>query len=91
MSCRMASASTSSPRSSKKAPTGFLNVGAKPWAEIQIDGKPWPYQTPQAGIELKAGKHTVTLHNPETGVTKTTAVYIKSGAYRTVMMDMRKR
>jgi serine/threonine protein kinase len=78
-------------RPPKKAPTGFLNVGAKPWAEIQIDGKPWPYQTPQAGIELRAGKHSVTLHNPETGVTKTTAVYIKSGAYRTVMMDMRKR
>lgn len=73
----------------KKAQTGFLNVGAKPWAEIKIDGKPWPYQTPQAGIELPVGKHNVTLTNPETKVTKSTVVYIKSGAYRTVMMDMR--
>lgn len=78
------------PRRSKKAIVGYLNVGAKPWAEIRIDGKPWPYQTPQAGIELKPGKHQVTLHNPETGVTHKTAVYIKSGAYKTVMMDMRK-
>ncbi len=79
------------PPSPKKAATGFLNVGAKPWAEIKIDGKPWPYQTPQAGIELPAGKHTVTLSNRETGVNKTTVVYIKPGAYRTVMMDMRKQ
>lgn len=74
----------------RKVAMGFLNVGAKPWAEIQIDGKRWPHQTPQAGIELKAGRHEVTLHNPETGVTRSTAVYIKPGAYRTVMMDMRK-
>lgn len=72
------------------APAGFLNVGAKPWAEIKIDGKPWPYQTPQAGIELPAGKHTITLSNKETGVTKSTVVYIKAGAYRTVTMDLRK-
>ncbi len=77
-------------RRSKKSLVGYLNVGAKPWAEIRIDGKRWPYQTPQAGIELKPGKHQVILHNPETGVTRRTAVYIKSGAYRTVMMDMRK-
>lgn len=77
-------------RRPKKALVGYLNVGAKPWAEIQIDGKRWPYQTPQAGIELRAGKHQITLHNPDTGVTRSTAVYIKPGAYRTVMMDMRK-
>lgn len=72
------------------APIGFLNVGAKPWAEIKIDGKAWPYQTPQAGIELPAGKHTLVLSNKETGVTKSTVVYIKAGAYRTVTMDLRK-
>lgn len=72
------------------ATTGFLNVGAKPWAEIEIDGKPWPYQTPQAGIELSTGRHVVKLHNRETGVTKTAIVQIKPGAYKTVSEDMRK-
>ncbi|MEM7675720.1 MAG: hypothetical protein AAF449_06915, partial [Myxococcota bacterium] len=75
---------------SKKVVTGFLNVGARPWAEITIDGKRWPYQTPQAGIELPVGKHVVVLHNPKTGVTKRTAVYIKHGKYRTVNLDLRR-
>ena len=75
----------------KKGVTGFLNVGARPWAEITIDGKRWPHQTPQAGIELPVGKHVVVLHNPKTGVTKRTAVYIKHGQYRTVNLDLRRR
>lgn len=70
---------------------GYLNVGAKPWAEISIDGKPWPYQTPQAGIELSPGKHTITLFNRETGVTKSKVVVIKAGTYQTISMDMSKR
>ncbi len=77
-------------RRNKKA-IGFLNIGAKPWAEIKIDGKSWPYQTPQAGIELPEGRHTIQLHNRETGVTKTTIVKIKADAYRTIMVDMRKK
>ncbi len=69
--------------------TGFLNVGAKPWAEIEIDGKKWPYQTPQAGIELPVGKHVVRLTNRETGVSKTAVVHIRAGSYRTVTLDLR--
>jgi len=73
----------------RAAPTGFLNVGAKPWAEIEIDGKKWPYQTPQAGIELAVGKHTIKLTNRDLGISKTQVVHIKSGAYKTVSVDMR--
>ncbi len=71
--------------------TGFLNVGAKPWAEISIDSQRWPYQTPQAGIELPVGKHTVTLSNRETGVTKSQTVQIQQGQYKTISMDMTKK
>lgn len=78
-------------RRARKKQTGFLNVGARPWAEITINGKKWPYHTPQAGIELPVGKHVVVLHNPKTGVTKRTAVYIKNGKYRTVNLDLRRR
>jgi hypothetical protein len=76
-------------KAKKGGPVGFLNVGARPWAEIEIDGHTWPYQTPQAGIELPPGKHTVTLKNKETGVTRSTVVQIKAGAAKTVSMDMR--
>jgi eukaryotic-like serine/threonine-protein kinase len=70
---------------------GYLNVGAKPWAEIAINGKAWPYQTPQAGIELPVGRHTVTLFNRETGVTRTKVVQIKQGTYQTISVDMTKK
>lgn len=76
-------------RPNRRKATGFLNVGAKPWGEIRIDGEAWPYQTPQANIRLSVGKHRVTLFCPDTGVSASTVVYIKSGKYRTVMMDLR--
>jgi hypothetical protein len=79
------------PRVEKKKEFGYLNVGAKPWAEISINGKPWPYQTPQAGIELPVGRHTVTLFNRETGVTRTKVVQIKQGTYQTISVDMTKK
>jgi tRNA A-37 threonylcarbamoyl transferase component Bud32 len=81
----------SRPKKAKKAGVGYLNIGAKPWGEIEIDGRPWPYQTPQAGIELPEGKHSITLRNPETGVSKSTTVVIKAGAWRTVNADLRRR
>lgn len=78
-----------SPSVSAAAAPGFLNVGAKPWGEIEIDGKPWPYQTPQAGIELPPGRHVVRLSNRETGVSKVAVVHIKGGQYKTVNLDLR--
>lgn len=72
------------------AQVGYLNVAAEPWAEIFIDGKKWPYQTPQWGIELPPGKHVVRLYNRETNVAKTETVYIKAGAKRTLTADLRR-
>ena len=86
----------SAKKSSKRAPSppvpqiGYLNVAAEPWAEIFIDGKKWPYQTPQWGIELPPGKHVVRLYNRETNVAKTETVYIKPGAKRTLTADLRR-
>ncbi len=77
--------------SSAAAPQiGYLNVAAEPWAEIFIDGKKWPYQTPQWGIELPPGKHVVRLYNKETNVAKTETVYIKPGGKRTLTADLRR-
>lgn len=74
----------------RKPATGAINVAATPWASIEIDGKPWPYQTPQAGIELSAGRHSIKLSNPDTGVSKTIPVVIKSGQTRTLSADLTK-
>jgi hypothetical protein len=81
----------SKPLPPKPPQTGFLNVGAQPWAHISIDGKRWPYQTPQAGIELPVGKHTILLTNDQTGITKSQVVVIKQGTYKTLMVDLRKK
>lgn len=91
---RKASAARAKRRALKKGrrgrprPTGFLNVAAKPWGEIRINGERWPYQTPQANIKLPVGKHRLTLHCPDTGVSRSTVIHIKSGASKTVTMDL---
>ena len=71
--------------------TGFLNVGARPWARIIINGKLWPHTTPQAGIELSVGTHTIELSNPQTGRRVTREVEISRGVDRTLMVDLRAR
>ena len=76
-------------RRASKAKTGFLNVGAQPWAHIVIDGKKWPHPTPQAGIELPAGLHSIELSNPETGQKERRRIRIAPGGYRTVVADLR--
>jgi hypothetical protein len=85
----IARAESTGKRSNKQ--TGFLNVGAKPWAQFDIDNKPWPFQTPQAAIELSVGKHTITLRNAETGVTRSQSFQIVQGQYRTISVDMTKK
>ncbi|MFO0724971.1 MAG: serine/threonine-protein kinase [Myxococcota bacterium] len=77
------------PAPSPSGAPAYLNVGAKPWGEIEIDGKPWPYQTPQAGIEVPPGRHVVRLSNKDTGVSKTAVVHLRAGQYKTVNLDLR--
>ena len=55
---------------------GFLNVTSDPWASITIDGKAYG-QTPQAGIKLAAGSHTVVL-TPGSGSPKRFTVVISA-------------
>lgn len=73
----------------RSTPSGYLNVGAKPWGRIIIDGQPWPHATPQSGIELSAGRHTIELYNPETGQRVVREIRIVPGGYRTIMADLR--
>jgi PEGA domain-containing protein len=48
------------------APTGRLNVNARPWADVLIDGEPVG-QTPIANLELAVGTHEVVFRHPQLG------------------------
>jgi serine/threonine protein kinase len=77
-------------RRSRTQAYGFLNVGAKPWAIIDIDGKRWPKRTPQTGIKLTAGVHGIRVRNPNTKTQKHVRVEILEGKYKTLSFDLRK-
>jgi len=48
------------------APDGLLNVNARPWAEVFIDGAAVG-QTPLANIALRVGEHKITFRHPTLG------------------------
>jgi hypothetical protein len=68
---------------------GFLRLGSKPWTKIAIDGKDTGETTPQGKLRLSAGKHTITLTNPQFGVKETFLVEIRAGETETVIKDLR--
>lgn len=66
-----------------KAATGLLQILARPWAQINIDGRP-SGSTPKT-IELPVGKHQVALTNGGRVITK--SVTIKAGEATRVSHD----
>ena len=47
-------------------PLGRLNVNARPWADVLIDGRP-AGQTPLGNVELAVGFHQITFRHPQLG------------------------
>lgn len=47
-------------------PDGRLNINARPWADVLIDGVP-AGQTPLANVALGLGPHQITFRHPELG------------------------
>jgi hypothetical protein len=45
-------------------PSAILAIGVRPWATVEIDGKPYG-RTPLASVAIEAGEHEVQLDNPE--------------------------
>lgn len=62
--------------------TGVLRINSLPWAEVFIDGRKIG-TTPQRRIVLPAGAHTVTLVNPELGMSRHLNVMIDAGVTST--------
>jgi serine/threonine protein kinase len=70
-----------------KGGMGTLRINTRPWSQITIDGRP-AGNTPQMNLQLKAGSHTVTLTNPDFGVSKTVVIDIKPDATVTRVLSL---
>lgn len=70
------------------APKGLLNLNARPWADILIDGNP-AGQTPLANVQVTAGPHQITFRHPQLGERTERVVVSTSGVTR-VSVDLNK-
>ena len=70
------------------APEGRLNVNARPWADVLIDGVP-AGQTPMANIALPIGPHQITFRHPQFGE-RTERVVITATSVNRVSVDLGK-
>jgi len=66
--------------------TGVLRINSRPWSRVYVDGRLLG-NTPQTQLVLGAGRHTVTLVNPEFGFERVLPVQIKAGETLTKIVD----
>ncbi len=70
----------------KTAARGRLDINARPWARVFLDGKHVGY-TPLSLEHVPAGRHVLRLVNPDLGVERRISVKVKPGAVRKVAVD----
>lgn len=75
---------TSPPPTSGK---GTLRINTTPWTQVYVDGQ-LVGNTPQMGIQLKAGTHRVTLVNNDFEIRKTMNIRITAGKTVTRILDL---
>ncbi|MFK7991914.1 MAG: protein kinase [Sandaracinaceae bacterium] len=56
--------------------TGYLNIYARPWAQVFIDGRRFARNAPVPRVPVSAGPHEVRLVNPVLGLTETRQVNV---------------
>ncbi|MDH5670862.1 MAG: protein kinase [Myxococcales bacterium] len=66
---------------------GTLRINSRPWSSVHVDGR-LIGNTPQMAIPLDAGRHNVTLVNPEFGLRKVLTVQIKAGEITTQIVQL---
>jgi serine/threonine protein kinase len=67
--------------------TGTLRVQTRPWSTVFVDGRPVG-NTPLMGLELSAGRHTLTFVNDSFGIRKTVKVQIQAGQTLTQVLTL---
>ena len=63
---------------------GTLRVNTTPWSEVYVDGRRIG-NTPQMNIRLPAGRHTITLVNPDFNIRERVTVTIAPGGTETLI------
>jgi serine/threonine protein kinase len=58
--------------------TGTLRINSRPWSRVYVDGR-LVGNTPRTDLVLNAGRHTVTLVNPDFNLKKILVVQLKRG------------
>ena len=66
---------------------GTLRINSRPWSKVYVDGR-LVGNTPQMGLLLDSGKHTVTLVNPDFSLRKVLTVNIKRGDTVTKIVNL---
>jgi hypothetical protein len=66
---------------------GTLRVQTRPWSKVFVDGR-LVGNTPLMGVELSAGKHTLTFVNEDFGIRKTVKIQIQAGQTLTQVLTL---
>jgi hypothetical protein len=69
-------------------PKGLLNVNARPWADVLIDGE-MAGQTPLSNLSLTVGPHQITFRHPQFGE-RTERVVVTAQGVNRVAIDFNK-
>ena len=69
-------------------PTVRVNVNARPWADVSIDGRDLG-QTPIANVEVTVGTHEIVFRHPQFGERRQTVIVNTKDAQR-IAVDMTK-
>ncbi|MCU0672410.1 MAG: PEGA domain-containing protein [Myxococcota bacterium] len=67
--------------------SGTLRINSRPWSQVFVDGR-LIGNTPQMNISLSAGRHQVTLVNPDFNVRHTISVNVVAGETVTRIEDL---
>jgi hypothetical protein len=66
---------------------GMLRINSRPWSQVYVDGK-LVGNTPQMGLPLSGGNHSIRLVNAQMGLTKTFSVSVKTGQMVTKVVNL---
>ena len=66
---------------------GTLRINSRPWSQVYVDGR-MIGNTPQMSIQLSAGRHRVSLVNPDFDIRKTITVNIAAGETITRIVNL---
>jgi hypothetical protein len=63
---------------------GYLRINSRPWTKIIVDGLDTGLNTPQTSYRVAAGKHQITLFNPQFSIKETIVVTVAPGETQTI-------